>query len=216
MTMTTKYYFWMFMVMAFTLTACQQPGGSSSNAGKSKAASTSLSGYDVTDYGNGWKKAVKLDNNGKVTEEGDLNGNDQKIGTWLTYHPRKELLQSMTTYKDGVKNGAYIKADDRGSISEKAYYNNGELDGQRLLYNRTRIKERAFYKMGKLEGERKVFYENTDKIQEESNFKNGQRDGISKWYNQDGDITIQYEYKDGKKVREVPIDNSANEKKDEK
>jgi antitoxin component YwqK of YwqJK toxin-antitoxin module len=36
---------------------------------------------------------------------------------------------------------------------------------------------------------------------EESLYKNGLRDGVSKWYDQEGNLTIQYEYKNGELVK---------------
>ena len=32
---------------------------------------------------------------------------------------------------------------------------------------------------------------------EESNYKNGKLDGTARWYDQEGNVTIEYEYQDG-------------------
>jgi antitoxin component YwqK of YwqJK toxin-antitoxin module len=56
------------------------------------------------------------------------------------------------------------------------------------------------YVSGKLEGTVRIFYENS-KLMEESLYKNGLRDGVSKWYDQEGNLTIQYEYKNGELVK---------------
>ena len=36
---------------------------------------------------------------------------------------------------------------------------------------------------------------------EEGNYKNGTRDGLSRWYDQEGKMTIEYEYKNGALVK---------------
>lgn len=153
----------------------------------------------VTPYAgeNGLQKSVTNNQQGQVAEEGDLL-NGQKEGTWVTYH-NSGLVASVTSYRGGKKHGFAMKADDTGSITERMFYVNDQLEGKRFLYNHTRVKEEANYRNGKLDGERKLYYDD-GKVQEEGNFKNGKRDGIAKWYDQQGSVTIQYTYKDGEKV----------------
>ena len=44
------------------------------------------------------------------------------------------------------------------------------------------------------------YYDNGN-IMEESLYENGKLNGVSKWYDQDGNITLEYEYKDGTLVK---------------
>lgn len=54
--------------------------------------------------------------------------------------------------------------------------------------------------MGKLEGLVKIYYDG-GKIMEEGAYQNGLREGISKWYDQNGNETITYKYKNGELVK---------------
>ena len=36
---------------------------------------------------------------------------------------------------------------------------------------------------------------------EESNYVNGQIDGVAKWYDQEGNVTIEYTYENGKLIK---------------
>ena len=125
--------------------------------------------------------------------------NGERHGTWTTYH-NNELVKSITTYVNGLEEGAHVEIDDRGQLTLKAFYHSGALDGEYIAYNRTRVVERKFYTNGKLEGTVKKYYDNGN-IMEESLYKGGKLNGISKWYDQQGNVTLQYEYKDGDLVK---------------
>ncbi len=186
------------------LTAC----GGSSNAPTPKAV---LSGdYALTSYSgmNGLQKAVKKDAQDNIQEEGDLL-NGQRHGTWVTYHKgiKSHLVESTTTYNNGVKQGLFMKMDDRGNVTEKGFYVNGNLDGRVYSFERGRIKEETDYKNGLIDGERKLYYSNLQ-LQEAGTFKNGKRDGYARWYDQDGNVTIEYQYKNGEKVGDNTASNT--------
>lgn len=135
---------------------------------------------------------------GIPSEQGDY-FNGQKHGTWATYH-NNELVKSVTTYIDGVKQGVHVELDDRGQLLLKAYYNNGQYDGDYLAYKRTKVVERRRYNNGKLEGTLKKYYDNGN-IMEESIYQDGKLNGIAKWYDQEGNITLEYEYQDGQLIK---------------
>ncbi|MEM9855929.1 MAG: hypothetical protein AAF843_01155 [Bacteroidota bacterium] len=135
---------------------------------------------------------------GIPSEQGDyLEG--QKQGSWTTYH-NNELVKSVTTYLRGVKQGVSVTIDDRGQLLTKAYYNNGQYDGEYLAYKRTKVVERRFYNKGKLEGTLKKYYDSGN-IMEESIYQNGKLNGIAKWYDQEGNVTLEYEYQDGQLIK---------------
>ena len=78
---------------------------------------------------------------------------------------------------------------------------NGELHGDYVKYNRSKVKEEKHYEYGVLQGVVTVYYDNGKPV-EMSYFKNGKIDGKSTWYDQEGNITIEYEYEDGKLVKD--------------
>lgn len=144
---------------------------------------------------------IKVTVNGTdhISAQGDM-FNGKKAGTWTEYHPNG-VVRSVTTYVDGQKQGAMLTIDDRGQLQTRSYYHNGVLHGDYIVYNRTRIKEERHYITGKLEGALKKYYDN-GKIMEESYYKNGLMHGMAKWYDQEGNVTIEYEYDNGKLVTE--------------
>lgn len=153
-------------------------------------------------------KSVNKTSNGKVSAEGYSDATGTKNGPWVDYHPNKELVKSVAYYVNGKKNGPYIEMSETNNVKEKSWYVDGLLQGERIIFNRTRIKERSSFKDNKLDGKRTLYYDN-GKLQEEGDWVNGNREGIAKWYNQEEVVTIQYEYKNGEKIREVPISESA-------
>ncbi|MFK7903768.1 MAG: toxin-antitoxin system YwqK family antitoxin [Chitinophagales bacterium] len=181
------------------LAAC---GGGGNSAPKPKAVKSG--DYSLTPYSgmNGLQKAVSVDAQDNIQEEGDLL-NGQKEGTWVTYHKgaKTHVIASTTTYRDGIRHGLYLKSDDRGSLTEKGFYVNGNLEGRVTVFERGRIMEETDYKSGKIDGERKRYYSNLQ-LQEAGTFKDGKRDGYARWYDQDGNVTIEFQYKNGKKVGE--------------
>lgn len=149
--------------------------------------------------GNG-KLEHKVEKNadGKVITEGDLMGGE-KQGTWITYHTKNGLVESVVAYNNGVPHGAFIKINDKGYITEKGVYNNGEFDGEYLKYIRSKIKEEAFFVEGKLDGVRKQYFDD-GKIMSEENYTMGVKDGAFKYYNQEGAVKFEQKYKNGDKV----------------
>ncbi|MGB1242584.1 MAG: toxin-antitoxin system YwqK family antitoxin [Chitinophagales bacterium] len=181
------------------LTACGENTGKTSAA---KSIPVKAGNFQLTPYPGlgGLQKAVKKDAQDNIEEEGDLL-NGEREGTWVTYHKgiKSHLMEGVTAYRKGIKHGAYLKMDNRGSLTEKGYYVNGNLDGRVIVFERGRIKEETDYKAGQIDGERKRYYSNL-KLQEAGTFKNGKRDGYARWYDEEGNVTIEYQYKNGEKV----------------
>jgi antitoxin component YwqK of YwqJK toxin-antitoxin module len=53
---------------------------------------------------------------------------------------------------------------------------------------------------GLLDGNYKKYYDGTDKVQQEMNYKNNKLDGDVIYYNEQGIATMKYIYKNGEKV----------------
>jgi len=180
------------LVVLFSFTAC----GGAGSSGSSSTASDNWVSMDVNKETNSQDQLVA---------EGYKDGSGVLQGPQVSYHARKGLVKSIAYYIDGKKNGPYITMTESGSVQEKSWFKDDVQQGERVVFNRTRVKEKSFYKDGELHGDRKLYYDN-GKIQEEGAWVDGKRDGVVRWYNQDEEITIQYEYKNGEKVREVPIE----------
>ncbi len=181
----------------FGLSACQ----SSTAPAKKEEVLQDATGFTKIpiEGKNGLEQAARRDKYGKVVEEGFLL-NGKKQGTWLTYHPNTAVVASCINYEQGIRQGAALKVAENGSVSEKMFFLDDMLEGEYTKYNYTHIKEKAYYVKNQLEGERKIFYVNGKPL-EEGTFKDGKREGIAKWYDEAGKITIEKEYHNGEEVQ---------------
>jgi len=197
----TKIWKTLLLIIVVCFTACQNSNTTTTKTSSNTNTSVKEPGISTTSIKGltGWERGIKMGKQDKIEEEGTyLNG--KREGAWTTYHSRNGLVSTITHYKDGLKNGALVQANDRGEIELVAYYINGELEGAYKKFIRSKIKEESFYSNGKLEGMRKQFYDDGS-IQVESNYVNGKRDGFEKYYDQEGNVTIEYEYKNGDRVK---------------
>lgn len=129
--------------------------------------------------------------------EGDfLNG--LYHGTWTSYS-NDGWPQSITTYFEGKKQGVQLLFDNIGYVQTKASFFDDELNGEYLVYNRRKIVERRTYSNGVLHGLQERFYVDGTKM-EESTYVNGKIDGIARWYDEAGNLSIEYEYNMGELV----------------
>lgn len=126
--------------------------------------------------------------------------NGVREGSWTELHPNGHV-KNVTGYVNGAKEGQSVEIDNKGQLLEKFTYHNGKLGGSYTKYNRSRIKETKEYKNGLLEGKVEIFYDNA-KVMEESYYKNGKRDGIAKWYDQEGNLSIEYTYVEGEWIKD--------------
>jgi antitoxin component YwqK of YwqJK toxin-antitoxin module len=63
------------------------------------------------------------------------------------------------------------------------------------------VVETRTYVLGKLEGLLVKYYTNGNRM-EESPYRNGQINGVAKWYDLDGTLSIEYTYDNGVLVQE--------------
>lgn len=178
-------------------------GLSSCNGGGAPAvngASIDLTGFEVTKVaGTSFHKAVKVDAAEKMVEEGMLE-NGKRTGTWVVYHPGKDLPKTITNFVNDVYNGIHIVMNERGQVEKMMSYKNNLLDGKYGEYKFGRPVQEISYKDGKYHGISRTFFSNTDKVQQETSYKEGELHGYVSHFNEDGQVVMQYEYKDGKKI----------------
>ena len=62
------------------------------------------------------------------------------------------------------------------------------------------VEEEATYKDGELHGMYRVYYKRDGKLQSEAEYKNGVQDGVYRFFNEEGAITLEYQFKNGEKV----------------
>ena len=188
-----------FAMMILLMVACEQ--GDSSTSTVTGGFADMPAGAVQTPYpDNEDLVQVEVSNaSGDVLQQGDyLNG--VREGVWTEFHPNG-FVKSMTGYVNGAQQGQSIVIDDRGQAESTSFYHNGQMDGEYLKFNRTRIKEKRMYKNGKLNGLTEIFYAD-GKIMESSYYVDGLRDGVAKWYDQQGVVTIEYNYVKGEWIKD--------------
>ncbi len=136
-----------------------------------------------------------------ITAEGDLK-NGVQHGSWMSYDQNGAPV-AMQTYNEGLLQGASLRFDNQGYVETKAYYHAGNLQGEYLVFKRKKIVERRNYQGGVLSGLLTKYYDNGNLMQEVPYVEN-QIDGIGKWYDQEGNMTIAYRYEKGVLVDENP------------
>lgn len=183
---------WSFLSLFVLLMGC------SGNSGSSVPA-PSMDGYSIADLGSGLQHAVKKGANGETVEEGYLL-NGAKTGTWIIYYAENALPQTITNYVNGVVSGLYLELNDRGQVELRASYKNNKLDGPWGKFRFGRPTHLAHYKEGNLDGLYQEFNLKDGKIMKEINYKSGKENGTTKFFNDKGEVTVQYEYKDGEKI----------------
>ncbi len=169
--------------------------------GPSSGGGIDLSGYTTTNLTGNGVRAQKFSADGTLVEEGYV-ANGKMNGVWLTYHPDGSI-KTLTTYVDNLKSGPHLEFTQRGQITLKAYFDNGEFDGPYGKYKSGRPVSESTYKKGKLDGTHKEFFTSgreSGKLQKLVEFKNGVQDGKLEYYDEEGNVTLTYQYENGVKL----------------
>jgi len=145
------------------------------------------------------QKAVKKNADGKILEMGMVE-NGQKHGQWVTYNTANDLPQSITNYVNGLKSGVMIEFNKRGQIEKMTNFVNDIMDGMYAQYKFGRIVETLNYTNGKKDGIYKKYFNNQDNLQQEVSYTKDSLDGPYRYYNEAGEVVLEYEYDNGKKI----------------
>lgn len=186
----------LLILLAVILAAC---GDSNSNPGTTP---TTLEGYEVLDIPNSKIKSVNQKSvEGNVIEEGQiLNG--LKTGTWVTYYPDKPYPKTIMSYTDGIANGPYFEFNNRGQLELKTFYKSNKLHGYWGQYSFGRVAKEATYKDGELNGAYREYKSTTGKVQKEISYKEGKMHGKYFYFDEEGNVSLEYTYQDGERVEE--------------
>ncbi len=135
---------------------------------------------------------------GALEIEGFLDGN-QKTGQWIRYNPEGDIIQ-INNFVNGKLEGLAMKMSFRNQVDLKISYKQGEMDGPYTVYKFGKVIEERNYVAGKLEGSTKVYDHKTFKLKQETQFKNGVQDGLLRYFDENGNVVLSYEYKNGEKI----------------
>ncbi len=177
------------------LTALFLMGCGSNSSSSGPAFDTT--GYDTVNLGDGITKVVKLNAEGETIEEGYLH-NGQKSGVWSTYYDDNNRVKTFQSYINGALTGPTLEMNNRGQIDAKKTYGNNQLDGMSSTYKFGRAVTEIPYKLGKIHGKFREYQDNN--LHKEIDYKEGKRDGKMLYFDPEGNVTVDYDYKNDKKV----------------
>ncbi len=160
-----------------------------------------LSGYKQAQFDDGVIYVYKLDEGNNIIEDGYVKYGTQQ-GPWSTYTPDGRITATVM-FVDGIKTGKTMVFDKLMNLQSIESYGNGQLNGMSSFFKRGRYSRRMNYKDGKLNGLGEEFFTtgmDQGKLQKRMHFKNGELDGKMEFFNEAGDLTLEYEYRNGKQV----------------
>ncbi len=194
--------FLLFLALGFW--ACDKGGGSTS---KESPSALDLSNYTVVDIpGTDFQQVFRYDQSGNLVEQG-LVRNGKRTGTWVTYHPGKQVPKSIISYVDDKFNGIYMELSQRGQVEKIMNFLNNNWEGRYAEYKSGWLLKEGTYKNGQLDGVYREYFQYKDVPQKEVHYKDGKLHGPYRFYNEEGKVMVQGEYKNGEKVSGGIVEN---------
>lgn len=204
-----KYLTFVF-ILAIGLTACKQESGSTV-----QSSSIDLSKFEKVDIpGTNYQRVIRKNAEGKVLEEG-LVENGKRNGTWVIYHTDRDVPKVVAIFVNDLYNGPYFEFNKQGQVDLQCAYVNNVLHGYFARYRVGRKTEEGNYKMGKLDGVYKKYYDNRSIVQRENTYKDGLLHGKTRFYNEKGEVIVEYDYENGEKVYGGIVENNSTANIDE-
>jgi hypothetical protein len=174
--------------------------GNSSSTSAEAQPPIDLTGFQVEDIpGTGLQKAERFGEIGKVLEEGILQ-NGKRNGSWVVYNETKDLPAKISSFVNDVYHGPHFEYNKFGQLELMCSYSNNVLDGQFVRYGSSRKIESGYYKNGQLDGVYRKYFDKKDAVQQEIEYKQGKMHGKMRYFNEAGDVVMEYEYNNGEKV----------------
>lgn len=183
------------LVFVMSLWACKQTGSAPVMAAGSDI---NLADYKSEELSDGSYAVYKTDGEGNVLTYGIVR-NGVKDGVWVDYHP-KSIVKSVSHFINGSETGPRLEFSTRGQLEKQTTYKEGQIHGKFGEYKFGRYIKEAMYKDGQLDGAYKEYFANKDNVQKLVEFKSGKQDGKMQYFDEEGNVTLEYDYKNGEKV----------------
>jgi len=119
-------------------------------------------------------------------------------GEFAVVNTENQLI-SKGNFDEGLKEGVWIRWNERGSIVKKTPYENGVVDGVMEIYQGDTLVFLTKYKDGEKHGFEKHFLDGV--LIEKSKFKEDRKHGKSKKFDIDGNLVEVNYYKKGRLIR---------------
>lgn len=191
--------FFVLILMSTLLffSACKKETAASSPV--TASGSGDLAGLILEDIpGSPVKYARQINSAGVLEIEGFVKDN-KKTGMWMQFNAQGDV-GLINNYVDGLLEGVALRMTYRNQVDLKSTYRKGKLNGPWVTYKYGKVTEERNYIDGLLDGTAKVYDDRTFKLKQEAQYKNGVQDGYFRYYDEDGNITLEYTYKNGEKL----------------
>ncbi|MFZ1359059.1 MAG: hypothetical protein WAS28_11230 [Saprospiraceae bacterium] len=164
------------------------------------STTVNLSEYTVEDIpGSNRKMLTKMTTQGLLEEQGMVEG-DKKVGTWAQFYAPNTKPKEIWTYENGKLNGLHYLLNNSGRVDMYESFLDGKLHGKRVTYKQGSPVEEMSYKNGQLDGIFRGFFP-TGKLQRIGNFVNGKQDGKYIVYDENKQIILQANYRNGEVIK---------------
>lgn len=186
-------------LLSFFVLTCQEAPRSGGSNAVVETASIDETEYEVESIdGSTTQRVLKRDAFGGVVESGFVR-DGLKQGTWSTFGDQV-YPEKIISYIDGALNGPYIEMDEQGRIALLANYKANVLHGPYSKYRIGRPTQTTAYVDGLIDGPMAEFDFRNGKIKQEVNYKMGELHGPFRYFNAEGEVTLEYTYINGERV----------------
>jgi len=195
---TIPFNILIFSALMVLVSSCDS--SNNETKGKTETGTGDLAGLVFEDIpGSTVQYARQISASGQIEIEGFVD-NGKKIGQWIQYTPEGDIAL-INNYIDGMLEGTAMRMTFRNQVDLKTTYHKNKLNGPWTSYKYGKIIEQREYLNDKLNGVVKTFDERTFKLKQEVEYKNGLQDGYFRYYDEEGNVTLEYEYKEGEKIK---------------
>ena len=127
----------------------------------------------------------------------------KKDGVWIYYYPERRKIERIEPYHQGQLHGRVKEFSLNGNMTLDAAYKNGKKHGTYREYKFGYPLALAEFENGQLEGERYIYFsdkENLGTVQQKIEYKNGQKHGVHQYFDDEGKVVLEYNYKNGERI----------------
>ena len=183
----------------FIASSCKQQKAEEPAAAETQTGTGDLAGLTLEDIpGSNVQYARQISPAGLIEIQGFVE-NGKKVGQWIQYTPEGDIAL-INNYIDGMLEGPAFRMSFRNQVDLKSTYSRNKLNGPWMTYKYGKITEKRNYKDDKLDGLVQTFNDRTFKLQQEVQYRDGLQHGFFKYYDEEGNVTLEYEYKNGEKI----------------
>lgn len=189
----------LLIISSFYLFTSSCKSGEGGTPEKAEIGTGDLAGLVMEEIpGSSTKYARQIGANGNLEVEGFVE-NDKKTGQWIQYSPEGDIIL-INHYVNGMLEGVALRMGFRNQVDLRVHYKKNRLEGQWVAYKFGKVIEERLYKDDKLDGVAKTYDERTFKLKQEVQYKNGLQHGYFRYYDDEGVVSLEYQYEKGEKI----------------